>query len=603
MSISYDMKRFVFVLSAGRVLCLLACFACGDDTAQSDASAGDTSEDVGATDTRVASDATTPADAGELGDAGMLDTVPVVDTGAATDAGTITLSTLKAFPTAMGAGMFVTGGRGGTTFFVNTRQDLPSTDSAYGSYDEASDTYSGTLRYCLVEHNTVAKNIVFLVGGEFSLTQGDLRVNNQQGGSISLLGQTARDIGGVHITGSEFVIAFDNLDNLIIRFVDFKPGRAFTDRAFTIDPGVSVRVDGTTYPISSDRIRIGSRSYWVDGNNLVRELDGMNVSRSYDLMIDHVTAGWHGDESFEVYAFNLDGEPFRNVTVQRSLFLPGIRGHNVGGLFGGDASASPEAASLIENGDFHHSCFVNLTHRFPNIGGGRNARLRVFNNVMYGWGSRLMNLYGDAQQDVFNNYYRRNPSTAAPSIRDDFRMYKFDFLYDPSGVLAPSIYVAGNFVDGYVETPDEDNWRLLSHFRDSPRGGNEDPLSREFRRETPIVDAAHPIEFSDACSALSNVLSDVGANVVFNTDGTTSQTDSVDAEYLRQVETTTGPTSLPSSEAWIYPAYINASVERSGFDREGVPLGWTPPSHVVNAAGYSDQELYFAEQAGDFFRL
>lgn len=588
------------VLPAGPfrlALCLLACMGCGDDSAVDDAS----TPDVTASDTGNASDV--PArdsniDVGDM-DSGGRD-APGTDSGEP-DAGpaTITLSTLKAFPTAMGAGMFVTGGRGGKTFFVNTREDLPSDDPGYGSYDEATDTYSGTLRYCLTEHNTVAKNVVFLVGGEFTLTQGDLRVNNQQGRSISVMGQTARDLGGVHITGSEFTLFFDNLDNVIIRFVDFKPGRAFMDRPFTINGDASVRVDGMTYPIESDRIRIGSRSYWIDGENLVREKDGMNITRTYDIIVDHVTAGWHGDESFEVDSFNLDGEPFRNVTVQRSLFLPGIRGHNVGGLFGG-GSSDPEN---VENGDIHHSCFVNLTHRFPNIGGGSNARFRVFNNVAYGWGSRLMNLYGDGLQDVFNNYYRRNPANAAPSVRDDFRMFKFDFLYDPSGSLAPSIYVAGNFVDGYIEDLDEDNWKLLSHFRDSPRGGNEDPLSSEYQRATPIVDAEHPIAFDDALAVLPDVLSDVGANVVFNADGTTTYVDPVDAEYLRQVRTTTGPESRPSSEVWIYPDYDSGSAPRSDFDGEGVPLGWTPPSHVINDAGYTNQELYFAEQAGDFFRL
>ncbi|MFK7999266.1 MAG: hypothetical protein AB8H86_06695 [Polyangiales bacterium] len=582
-------------------LCLVACVACGDDStppaqdASTDVSAADARQDGSASD--AANDAQNTRDAA-ANDGG--------EDAASMDGGgpgrMITLSALKAFPTAMGAGMFVTGGRGGKTFFVNTREDLPEDDPAYGSYDEATDTYAGTLRYCLTEHNTVAKNVVFLVGGEFTLTQGDLRVNNQQGRSISVLGQTARDIGGVHITGSEFIVFFDNLDNVILRFVDFKPGRAFVDRDVTVSAG-SVRIGEMTYPIENDRIRIGSRSYWVDGDNLVREKDGMNITRTYDIIVDHVTAGWHGDESFEAYAFNLDGEPFRNVTIQRSLFLPGIRGHNVGGLFGGDASATVEGAGLIENGDVHHNCFVNLTHRFPNIGGGGSARVRVFNNVAYGWGSRLMNLYGDGLLDVFNNYYRRNPSTAAPSVRDDFRMFKFDFLYDPTGSLAPSVYVAGNFVDGYIEDPEENNWKLLSHFRDSPRGGNEDPLSSEYQRATPIDDAEHPINASNALDALPDVLNDVGANVVFGSDGTTRYVDTVDAAYLRQVETTSGPASLPSSEAWVYPDYESGSVPRGDFDSDGVPLGWTAPSNVVNSAGYSNQELYFAEQAGDFFRL
>lgn len=574
-------------------LALLLCtgVACGEDPPPSDTySGGDASDGVGTSDAGAA---------GNERDADAPDANKDPDSGNAT----ITLSTLKAFPTAMGAGMFITGGRGGKTFFVNTREDLPSTDPGYGSYDAATDTYSGTLRYCLVENNKIAKNIVFLVGGEFSLLRSDIRVNKQAGGNISILGQTARDLGGVHITGSEFIVVFDNLKNLNIRFVDFKPGLAFTDRPFTVNPGVSVRIDGATYPIVDNRFTANGRSYWVEGNNLVREADGMNVTRSYDIMIDHVTAGWHGDESLSVVYFNNDGKPFQNVTVQRTLFLPGLRGHNVGGLFGSNASASQQDAAKVENGDMHHNCFVNLTHRFPNIGGGPSARFRVFNNVIYGWGSRIMNLFGDGPQDVFNNYYRRSPATVAPSARDGERMFKFDFLYDPSGSLAPSVYVAGNFVDRFIETPDGDNWSMLSHFRDTARGSALAPLSRDYQRTSPIVDAEHPIEFDDALSTLPNVLNDVGASVVYNADGTTRYADPVDAAYLTEVQSNSGPTTRPSTETWIYPSFTNASAVRSDFDSEGVPVGWTAPSNVVNTAGYSRQELYFAEQAGDLIRL
>jgi hypothetical protein len=578
-------------------------FACGDDASAPDSSVAD------AGDAAASQDADGRRDVGDVLDASR-DTSSDA-TGPSPDANLdvgvpalIELSILRAFPTAMGAGMFTTGGRGGKTFFVNTIEDLASTDPAYGSYNAASDTYSGTLRYCLVENREVTKNIVFLVGGEFILTQGDLHVNDQFGGNISLLGQTARDLGGVHITGSTNIIDFDNLHNFVLRFVDFKPGHAFADSSVSIVPDVSVTIDGATYPIVSGRIEIRrGRSYWVDGDNLVRERDGMNISRSYDFIVDHVSAGWHGDESFEAWAFNLDGSPFRNITVQRSLFLPGIRGHNVGGLFGHSAAGTEAEANKVDNGDFHHNCFINLTHRFPNIGGGTNARFRVFNNVIYGWGSRLMNLYGDGLQDVFNNHYTRNPSTAAPSERDDFRMFKFDFLYDPRGTLEPSIYVSGNYVDGYIEDLNTSNWRLQSHFRDTARGTNMDPLSPAFERATPIVDAEHPIEFEDAFSARRNVLNDVGANVVLAADRRGAYLDEVDARYLEQVNSDSGPARLPSSEDWISSRYPSGSASRGDFDDNGVPLRWTRPSHVINTAGYSDQELYFAEMAGDFLRL
>jgi len=190
----------------------------------------------------------------------------------------IVLDELKAFPTASGAGMHVTGGRGGKTCFVDTL-----IDSSNGQYSPSLDSYSGSLRYCLEENPTIAKTVVFLVGGEFKLTEGDLNVNQKQGGNITIAGQTARDLGGVHITQGTHKLFFDNIFNVNLRYVDFKLGPAFSDSSVSIGED-EVTIDGETYSIYVNRngfnvFDVGPWVYVIDGDsgNIVREDDGFKI--------------------------------------------------------------------------------------------------------------------------------------------------------------------------------------------------------------------------------------------------------------------------------------------------------------------------------------
>lgn len=514
----------------------------------------------------------------------------------------IVLDELKAFPTASGAGSYVTGGRGGKTCFVDTL-----VDSANGRYLVSSDTYSGSLRYCLEENPSLAKTVVFLVGGEFKITQGDIYVNQKRGGNITIAGQTARDLGGVHITQGTYKLFFDNIYNVNLRYVDFKLGLAFTDSAVSIGTE-EVIIDGQSYPIEINRndfraFEVGPWTYVIDGDtgNIVREDDGFKITRTYDVIIDHVTTGFHADESFSIGSYHTNGEDFKNITVQRSLMLPGIRGHNVGSIFG--SYTRPEAEILAKNMDVHHNLWVNSTHRQPNIGGGSDAKVRVFNNVVYGWQSRTNNLAGGARVDLFNNYYKKSPSTGASSQRLD-RMFRFDFTLDwVEGPVIPDIYLAGNFIEGVIEDLNADNWPAIRHHRTTAYGEANSQLSTEYQRLAPLTETENVIQFSDAHEAYDSVMNDVGEGVRFNASGETYFDDPVGLKYLTYVINRTGPNVLPSSEDWSFPSYSSSSVSRDLFDSDGVPIGWVPPENIDNQAGYSNQELYFAYMAGDFYRL
>ncbi len=104
---------------------------------------------------------------------------------------------LKAFPTAYGAGSNASGGRGGSVYRVTNLRN-----SGKGSFRDA---VSQSNRY-----------IVFDVSGTVSLTSGlSITADN-----LTIAGQTAPK-GGISITGPR--IRFIDVDNLIVRYVRFRP--------------------------------------------------------------------------------------------------------------------------------------------------------------------------------------------------------------------------------------------------------------------------------------------------------------------------------------------------------------------------------------------
>lgn len=109
-----------------------------------------------------------------------------------------------AFPGAEGGGMYTSGGRGGTVYFVNSLEDTNTGNTATGE---------GTLRWCVGRSG--AKTIVFKVGGIIRL-KSNLRVT----GNTTIAGQTAPGDG---ICIADYPVTV-NGSNVIIRFVRFRMG-------------------------------------------------------------------------------------------------------------------------------------------------------------------------------------------------------------------------------------------------------------------------------------------------------------------------------------------------------------------------------------------
>lgn len=147
-------------------------------------------------------------------------------------------STVKAFPTAEGAGQWSVGGRGGDTYHVTN----------------LNDTGAGSLRNGITTA-TGPRTIVFDVSGTIELNS-RLNINKS---FITIAGQTAPGDG---ITISGWTTTVSNAQHVIIRYVRFRPG----------DIRCANGMEGD--------------ALWVDN--------------SKDVVIDHVSASWSIDESLSV---------------------------------------------------------------------------------------------------------------------------------------------------------------------------------------------------------------------------------------------------------------------------------------------------------------
>lgn len=135
-----------------------------------------------------------------------------------------------AFPSALGAGAYATGGRGGIVVHVTN----------------LNDSGTGSLRSALVDFQNQDRTIVFDVSGVITLSSDIVISSPEQGGSatggITLAGQTA-PTGGITITGGK--IRMFGVDNVIARYLKFVETTA-TDGCFSNTDGNNVIIDHLT---------------------------------------------------------------------------------------------------------------------------------------------------------------------------------------------------------------------------------------------------------------------------------------------------------------------------------------------------------------------
>lgn len=290
---------------------------------------------------------------------------------------------ILAFPGAEGGGRYTTGGRGCEVYIVDTLEDyIPGEE----------EPIKGSFRDAVSQDN---RTIVFNVSGVINLKDRLLITDRK---NITIAGQTAPG-DGITIYGFETNIS--NSENMIIRYIRFRPGAENVFRGDSMD------------------------AIW-----------GRSMK---NIMVDHISTSWSTDETMSLYRAE-------NMTVQwsvieESLAMSGhTKGrHGYGAIWGG------------VNTTYHHNLIANHTSRNPRMGGGTPeaddnehiARFDIRNNVLYNWGFNTIYGGGRAESNYINNYVKAGPGT-----RDEVR----NRLIDCGEANKPGwFYVNGNYMEGNEE--------------------------------------------------------------------------------------------------------------------------------------------------------
>ncbi len=281
-----------------------------------------------------------------------------------------------AFPSAMGAGAYSTGGRGGEVVHVTN----------------LNDSGVGSLRWALTDdvNRINSRTIVFDVSGVIQLNSDIYMSNNGNPGyyahGITIAGQTAPQ-GNITITGGKIFLV--GIDDVVIRYVKFRS---------------TANVSGCLQSQGGD-----------------------------DIIFDHLT-GSHveaAEVTFSMVSNNAAEEGLTTgKTIQNCLI------HDSGlGLILGDTS--PPNDTHHEEHTIINNVFVNVGHRVPGKIGGA-VRMDIINNVAHNWFARLIRL--DDWSYTLNhvgNYYskggRNNErSNLAYYGTRDGKIYDSDNYIDPT---------------------------------------------------------------------------------------------------------------------------------------------------------------------------
>jgi len=409
----------------------------------------------------------------------------------------------RAFPGAEGFGAFAVGGRGGDVYHVAN----------------LSDSGPGSLRYG-VQTARGPRTIVFDLSGTIFL-RSQLNVDKP---FLTLAGQTAPGDG---VTVAGFTTSVSGTHDVIVRYMRFRAG---------------------------------------DINCPSFQGDALNVYRSRDVVIDHVSASWSIDETLSVTHSD-------RVTVQWSIIADSL-----------DAACHAKGrhgyGSLLRYGNggltFHHTLYAHHASRNPRI--GDDLGLDFVDNVVYDWGSEP-GYSGPTSEGSPRLNYVSNTLVAGPSTRAEERRLAF-----ASGSNRTEIYQRGNRIDpagqGVVAPVPGDRELFGGAYRARPE-------------RFPFPEVAT----DDAGTAYRKVLAEAGASLV---------RDSVDSTVVQSVANKTGSLIDSQTQAGGWPS-LRTEPPPADSDRDGMPDAWEAAHGLdprnpadgaaLGAGGISNLERYLNERA------
>ncbi len=367
-----------------------------------------------------------------------------------------------------------------------------------------NDSGQGSFRDAVSQSN---RTIVFRVSGDIEL-QSTLHIRSS---NLTIAGQT---VPGDGICVRDYPTIIRTADNIIVRYMRFRLG---------------------------DRYGLGSDALDID-------------SESQNVILDHCTMSWGGDECFTAYGNN-------NITVQWCIIGEGLnfRGHSMGGLWGGYTS-------------YHHNLIHTNSTRHPKYAYTYDEDITDSrNNVIYNWGGQSAYTSPTGRVNLVNNYYKAGPATGS-SVRDRI------VQAEPT----KRMYITGNYVAGFPEVT-ADNWN-----------GGVDPLNGglPIKYDTPFT-VPNTIPEQSAEDAYQEVILHAGASFPTRDDA--------DNRAIKNLVDSTGHILNRQSDAGGFPRLYSQPAPDDS-DHDGMPDDWEDANGLdkndpadrndLNGNGYTNLEVY-----------
>jgi hypothetical protein len=285
-------------------------------------------------------------------------------------------------------------------------------------------------------------------------------------------------------------------------------------------PGDGVCIAGESVWINTHDVIIRYMRFRRGITNVGRRDDAIGGNPVGNIMIDHVSASWGGDENMSMYRHMYNDSTGKteeklgtvNITIQNSIFAEALDtwNHSFGSTLGG------------ENCTFMRNLWANNTGRNPSI--GWNGIFNFANNVIFNWVHRSID-GGDyrASYNIINNYFKPGPSTPRNNnvghrfLKPESGRSKLKYL------VFGRAYVHGNIMEGYDKIT-ANNWDGGVQVEEQPNTGKYTDYIK--------VDKALPmpaITILPAKDAYQYVLENAGA--------TLPKRDPVDQRITEQVRT------------------------------------------------------------------
>ncbi len=336
-------------------------------------------------------------------------------------------------------------------------------------------------------------------------------------------------------------------------------------------PGGGICLKNYPLEVKADHVIIRYMRFRLGGGEKAIE-DSLSVKAGRNIIIDHCSASWSGDETLSVTASeNILG----NVTIQWCMITESLnyRGHGYGSLVRG----------CFGNGyTFHHNLYAHHHGRNPRPGNNNDyisdadgLILDFRNNVIYNWGGSHAGYNADkdtvTKMNFVGNYYKQGPDSSNDEA------FREQCTYSKA-------YFSDNSMNG---TCPEDPWSLV-------RFENFSEAKKAAYKQSGPFPVGSEVATDDALTAYKKVLANAGA--------TLPQRDAVDVRIVNDVVNGTGGIIDSEDEVGGWPE-LAPGVPLPDTDHDGMPDDWElarrlDPSDSGDSAkdrdadGYTNVEEY-----------